>query len=111
MRLGGPVRSHMSADSSGFERQRWSTPLRDYRAIRSRRVWTHGHARWHPPDAYVDGELVDVEASPDRPERPDASTGVHTGDRRAAPERVPVGVNLHRGVLRKRSAARGHRRP
>lgn len=65
----------MSADGSSFERQRWSTPLRDYRAIRSRRVWTHGHARWHPPDAppytYMDGELVDVEANPDRPEPPD----------------------------------------
>ena len=45
-------RLHASPDGKTFTAQRWSTPVRDYRVIDSRRVATTGEGRWHaaPPE-------------------------------------------------------------
>lgn len=60
-------RSAIDADG-GFDRQRWSTPLRGYRWFGPQRAWSRGEARWHPADgtdhAYLEAELVGVEANP-----------------------------------------------
>ncbi len=56
-------RSAASKDGTTFTRQRWSTPLREYRAFGSRRVSTHGEARWEPATGaftYGEFELVDI---------------------------------------------------
>lgn len=52
-----------SSDGAQFIRQRWSTPVRDYRQFGPRRVSTRGEGRWHPPTgefAYIDLELLDL---------------------------------------------------
>ena len=43
--------------------QRWSTPVRDYRTIDSRRVSTHGEACWHASGP--DGEFAYTEVNVD----------------------------------------------
>jgi uncharacterized membrane protein YphA (DoxX/SURF4 family) len=40
-------RLRASSDGTTFTRQRWSTPFSDYRTVDSRRVSSHGEARWH----------------------------------------------------------------
>jgi hypothetical protein len=50
-------------DGKSFARQRWSTPVRDYRSFGGRRVATRGEGRWHPPEgefAYLELELLDL---------------------------------------------------
>lgn len=52
-----------SADGKTFTRQRFSTPVRDYRAYGPLRLAAHGDARWHPPEGaftYGEFELVEV---------------------------------------------------
>lgn len=52
-----------SSDGTQFTRQRWSTPLSDYRQFGPRRVSTRGEGRWHPPTGefvYVELELLDL---------------------------------------------------
>jgi len=41
-------RLRSSADGATFTRQRWSTPIGDYRDFDGRHVSAFGHARWHP---------------------------------------------------------------
>ena len=43
-------RLRSSTDGRTFIRQRWSTPVTDYRVFDGRRVGALGHARWHPDD-------------------------------------------------------------
>ena len=55
-------RLRSSRDGKTFTRQRWSTPVRDYRTFGSRRVCTNGEGRWHAPApegdfAYLDFNL------------------------------------------------------
>jgi hypothetical protein len=56
-------RVRASSDGRSFIPQRWSTPVRDYRMINSRRVFTHGEARWHAPGP--EGEFVYIEFTVD----------------------------------------------
>ena len=42
-------RLRASRDGRTFVAQRWSTPIRDYRVVESRRVATAGEGRWHAP--------------------------------------------------------------
>lgn len=37
-----------SADGKTFTRQRWSTPVTEYRHVGARRIATIGEGRWHP---------------------------------------------------------------
>ncbi len=58
-------RYRSTSDGSTFERQRWSTPLSDYRPMDGRLVCTHGEGRWHPrpPEsdfAYLEFELENI---------------------------------------------------
>ena len=53
-----------SADGKTFTRERWTTPVREYREVGGRRVSTVGEARWDPPGGsftYIELELVGVE--------------------------------------------------
>jgi hypothetical protein len=43
-------RSASSRDGRSFTRQRWSTPIADYRSFDGRRVGAFGRCRWHPDD-------------------------------------------------------------
>jgi len=43
-------RLRSSADGRTFTRQRWSTPISDYRSFDGRRVGALGQAFWHPAD-------------------------------------------------------------
>lgn len=61
-----------SPDGTRFTRQRWSTPVRDYRRFGPRRVSTRGEGRWHPPAGefvYLEIELLDLQTNGVRPER------------------------------------------
>jgi len=49
-------RLRSSRDGTSFVRQRWSTPVRDYRAYGPIRLASHGEARWHAPEP--EGEFV-----------------------------------------------------
>ncbi len=42
-------RLRASQDGRTCAAQRWSTPIRDYRVVDSRRVATAGEGRWHAP--------------------------------------------------------------
>jgi len=56
----------VSPDGTRFTRQRWSTPVRDYRQFGPWRVGSRGEGRWHPPEgefAYVELELLDLETN------------------------------------------------
>jgi len=61
-------RSAASADGREFLRQRWSTPLSDYREFGPWRVAGHGEGHWHPNDgpefAYIELELVELQVNP-----------------------------------------------
>ncbi len=53
-----------SPDGTQFTRQRWSTPVRDYRSFGPRRASTRGEGRWHPPEGefvYLELELLDLQ--------------------------------------------------
>src|SRR5664280_3188145 len=52
-------RLRASADAKNFTPQLWSTPVREYRTIDSRRVGTHGEGRWHAPEP--EGEFAYLE--------------------------------------------------
>jgi len=57
-----------SADGTQFTRQRWSTPVTDYRQFGPRRVMTRGEGRWHPPEGefvYLEMELLDLASTAD----------------------------------------------
>ena len=43
-------RMSTSSDGVNFTPQRWSTPLRDYRTLGTRRLATDGEGRWHTTD-------------------------------------------------------------
>jgi hypothetical protein len=52
-----------SPDGSRFIRQRWSTPLGEYRAFGPTRAASRGEGRWHPTEgeyAYIELEVVDL---------------------------------------------------
>jgi hypothetical protein len=56
-----------SPDGERFIRQRWSTPVHDYRGFGPLRLMARGEGRWHPPDgefAYLEIELLDVDTNP-----------------------------------------------
>jgi hypothetical protein len=57
-----------SADGRDFTRQRWSTPLSDYRRFGPWTVAGHGEGWWHPQDApsfpYIELDLVALEINP-----------------------------------------------
>jgi hypothetical protein len=55
-----------STDGKQFVRQRWSTPVREYRRFGPFRVFTRGEGRWHPPAgdyAYLEIELLGLEVN------------------------------------------------
>jgi hypothetical protein len=52
-------RLRASSDAKNFTPQPWSTPVREYRTIDSRRVGTHGEGRWHAPEP--EGEFAYLE--------------------------------------------------
>jgi hypothetical protein len=52
-------RLRASSDAKDFTPQLWSTPVREYRTIDSRRVGTHGEGRWHAPEP--EGEFAYLE--------------------------------------------------
>jgi len=55
-----------SADGSEFTRQRWSTPVGEYRPFGPLRVMSRGEGRWHPREgefAYIELELMDLEVN------------------------------------------------
>lgn len=52
-----------SGDGNELTRQRWSTPVGEYRRFGPFRVATRGEGRWHPPEgdyAYLEIELLDL---------------------------------------------------
>jgi hypothetical protein len=57
-----------SSDGTQFTRQRWSTPLSEYRRFGPYRVAGHGEGRWHPVEgddfAYIELDLLDVDVNP-----------------------------------------------
>lgn len=52
-------RLRASSDAKDFTPQLWSTPVREYRTMDSRRVGTHGEGRWHAPEP--EGEFAYLE--------------------------------------------------
>jgi hypothetical protein len=52
-----------SRDGKSFIRQRWSTPVRGYRTVDSRRLFTTGEGRWDAPEP--EGEFTYIEFSVD----------------------------------------------
>ena len=52
-------RLRSSRDGKTFTPQRWSTPVREYRTIDSRRVSAQGEGRWHAPEP--EGEFAYLE--------------------------------------------------
>jgi hypothetical protein len=62
-------RMSASRDGSTFTPQRWSTPLRDYRTLGTRRLATHGEGRWHTTDpkgqyTYLEYDLDTITCNP-----------------------------------------------
>ena len=57
-------RLRASSDAKNFTPQLWSTPVREYRTIDSRRVGTHGEGRWHAPKP--EGEFAYLEFNLDQ---------------------------------------------
>ena len=58
-------RTRASQNGKSFIRQRWSTPVDDYRTVDSRRFCTKGEGRWHAPDpegefAYLEFHLDEI---------------------------------------------------
>jgi hypothetical protein len=56
-------RLRASRDGKSFIRQQWSTPVRNYRTVDSRRYFTDGEGRWHAPGP--EGEFTYIEFSVD----------------------------------------------
>ncbi|NNM32291.1 MAG: hypothetical protein HKO53_04470 [Gemmatimonadetes bacterium] len=60
-----------SPDGSRFTRQRWSTPLSEYRSFGPWTVAGHGEGWWHPEEAeafvYIELDLIDLEVNPPPP--------------------------------------------
>lgn len=56
-----------SPDGTEFTRQRWSTPVDDYRDFGPRRLPSHGEGRWHPPGeeefVYFEARVLDFEVN------------------------------------------------
>ena len=68
-------RLRSSRDGKTFTPQRWSTPVREYRTIDSRRVGTHGEGRWHAPKpeaefAYLEFNLDGITYNTGNPPTP-----------------------------------------
>lgn len=57
-------RTRSSRDGKSFTPQRWSTPVREYRTVGSRRVGTQGEGRWHAPKP--EGEFAYLEFNLDQ---------------------------------------------
>ena|GEM_PF-163767 len=57
-------RLRATRNGKSFIRQRWSTPVRDYRYVDSRRIFTNGEGRWHAPEP--EGEFTYIEFSVDK---------------------------------------------
>jgi hypothetical protein len=62
-------RLQASRDGSAFTTRRWSTPMRDYRAVGARRLATRGECRWHPsepqsPYSYLEFNLDHITYNP-----------------------------------------------
>lgn len=62
-------RMSTSRDGSTFTPQRWSTPLRDYRTLGTRRLATHGEGHWHTTDpkgqyTYLEYDLDAITCNP-----------------------------------------------
>jgi hypothetical protein len=56
-------RLRSSADGRTFTRERWSTPVGDYRLFGPHRAMGRGEGRWHPPEggfAYIELELLEL---------------------------------------------------
>lgn len=56
-------RAAASPDGKTFTAQRWSTPLRDYRAFGAYRMSARGEGRWHPVEGaytYIEIELLEI---------------------------------------------------
>jgi hypothetical protein len=56
-------RLRASPNGKSFTRRRWSTPVRDYRTVGSRQLFTKGEGRWHAPQP--EGEFAYIEFSVD----------------------------------------------
>jgi hypothetical protein len=56
-------RLRASQNGKSFTRQRWSTPVRNYHTVGSRRLCTNGEGRWHAPEP--EGEFTYVEFNVD----------------------------------------------
>ncbi len=66
-------RSRSSANGKTFTRERWSTPISEYRRFGPRRLGTFGEARTHAPQpegefAYLEFHLDDITCNPTLPE-------------------------------------------
>ncbi|MFK7844142.1 MAG: DUF6544 family protein [Rhodothermales bacterium] len=51
-------------DGSGFAKQRWSTPVKNYKHFGQRYALTFGEGRWYPKEgefAYIELELLDLQ--------------------------------------------------
>lgn len=64
-------RLRASANGKSFTRQRWSTPLAEYRQVGTRRVAVDGQGRWHAPSpegefAYVEYKVDEISYNPSR---------------------------------------------
>jgi hypothetical protein len=60
-------RLQASPDGARFTRERWSTPLHEYRTLHGRNVASRAEAHWHPPTgefSYLELELVDLVTNP-----------------------------------------------
>jgi hypothetical protein len=56
-------RNAASPDGKSYTTQRWTTPVRDYRAFGAHRLFSNGEARWHAAAgeyAYLEIEMLDV---------------------------------------------------
>lgn len=57
----------LSPDGTEFTRQRWSTPVDDYRSFGPRRLPSQGEGRWHPPGGeefvYFEARVLDFEVN------------------------------------------------
>jgi hypothetical protein len=77
-------RSAASSDGRALVRQRWSTPLSDYRTFGPWRVAGRGEGRWHPADGadfvYIELELIELSVNPGRMDRAARGPGEPAGD-------------------------------
>jgi len=76
-------RLRSSPDGKSFVPQQWSTPVREYRSMGSRRVATFGEARWHAPDP--EGEFAYLEVNIDEISYNTATVCARAGGARSLP--------------------------